>query len=291
MLKIKITQGEQTMKILSMLKVSTIMILLSTSLYGFNVEKKIISYEKFRVSQNPAVEIKKVDLAFKKDLGDGWIGYLFKIDLVHNGQDVSTQDILYSNGKVVTTSLQTLTGGDYRRMMHPTLDARYTDKKNLIAGNHNAKNKIVIFSDPLCPNCTMVMPGLIKDVQANPDKLGLYYINMPLDRLHPTARTLIKATKIAVAQGIKDVHLKVYTAQFEKLYKIYEEKDSKVALNAFNKVLGTKITMKQLENKQINDDLAYHIQLSEEAMIAGTPTIFFNNEVDITRDKYKEVIK
>jgi thiol-disulfide isomerase/thioredoxin len=267
------------------------MILLSSSLFGFNIEKKIISYEKFRVSQNPQVQIKKVNLAFTKDLGNGWKGYLFKIDLVHNGRDVSTQDIIYSDGKVVSTNLTTLTGADFKRMMHPTLDSRYTDKKNLIAGNHSAKDKIVIFSDPLCPNCTMVMPKLIKDVEANPNKLALYYINMPLDRLHPTARTLIKASKVAVAQGVKDVHMKVYTAKFDKFYDPYEEKDNQKALDAFNKVLGTKITMKQIENKSINESLEHHVQLSEEAMIAGTPTIFFNNEVDITRNKYKEVIK
>ena len=279
------------MKILSMLKLSTIMILLSTSLYGFNLEKKIISYEKFRVSQNPAVQIKKVDLAFTKDLGDGWKGYLFKIDLIHNGQNVNTQDILYSNGKVVTAELKTLTGADYRRMMHPTLDSRYTERKNLIAGNHSAKNKIVVFSDPLCPNCTMVMPELIKDAKANPNKLALYYISMPLDRIHPTARTLIKAAKVAKAQGVKNVTMKLYTAKFEKLYDVYQEKDNQKALDAFNKVFGTQITMKQIENKTINETVENHIKLSEDAMISGTPTIFFNNEVDVTRTKHKEVIK
>jgi protein-disulfide isomerase len=237
------------------------------------------------------VEVKNVKLAFTKDLGDGWKGYLFKIDLKYQGKDVKTNDILYSDGKVVTSELKKPTGFDYKRMMHPTLDNRYMDKKNLIAGNHNAKHKIVIFSDPLCPNCTMVMPEIIKDVEANPKKLALYYISMPLDRIHPTARTLIKASKVAVAQGVKDVHMKVYTAKFDKFYDPYSEKDNQKALDAFNKVLGTKITMKQLENKKVVSELEHHVTLSDEAMIAGTPTIFFDGEVDIMRNKYKSVIK
>lgn len=279
------------MKISLMLKLLTITILLSTSLFSKSFEKKLLSYEKFRVSQNPQAEIKNVKLAFTKDLGDGWTGYLFKIDLKYKGKDIKTNDILYSDGKVVTSELKKPTGFDYKMMMHPTLDSRYTDKKNLIAGNHNAKHKIVIFSDPLCPNCTMVMPEILKDVEANPKKLALYYISMPLDRLHPTARTLIKASKVAVAQGVKDVHMKVYTAKFDKFYDPYSEKDNQKALDAFNKVLGTKITMKQLENKKIVSELKHHIKLSDEAMIAGTPTIFFDGEVDVMRNKYKSVIK
>lgn len=279
------------MKRLLTLKLSILLILLSSVAFGKNIDKKLVSYEKLRVSQNPAVEVKNLNLAFKKDLGDGWYGYLFKIELKFKGKDVKTNDIIYSNGKVVTSELKKPTGFDYKRMMHPILDKRYTDKKNLIAGNVDAKHQVVIFSDPLCPICVSVMPDLIEVVKAHPKELSLYYISMPLDRLHPTSRTLIKASKVAHNQGVKDVHLKVYGGHFDTYYNPYKEKDQQKALDTFNKILNTNITMKQINNTEIQKDLEYHIQLADDAMIAGTPTIFFDGEVDPMRNKYKKVIK
>ena len=279
------------MKISSMLKLSTLPILLSTSLFAASFDKKVISYEKHRVNQNPAVQVKKVDLAFTKELENGWTGYVFKLNLDYQGKNIDTQDIIYSNGEYVTSELKKLTGLDMKRLMHPTLSDKYYEKELLIEGNSDAKHKIVIFSDPLCPNCTSVMPELINDVKNHPKKLALYYVTMPLDRLHPTARTLVKASKIAKAQGVKDVDYKVYTADFHKYFDPYQEKDKQKALDAFNKVLKTNITMKQLENKSIKESIEKHIKLADEAMIQGTPTIFFDGEVDLMRNKYKAVIK
>ena len=278
------------MKISSMLKLSIIATLLSTSLYA-DFDKKILSYEKHRVAQNPAVKVKDVKLAFSKDLGDGWSGYVFAIELNYNGKDIKTNDTLFSNGKFVTSELKKPTGLDLKRLLHPKLDARYYDKKLLIAGNSDAKHKLVVFSDPLCPNCTGLMPELIKDAQENQTKLGLYYVVMPLDRLHPTARTLAKASKVAKAQGVKNVDYKVYTADFHKYFDPYQEKDNQKALDSFNKVLKTNITMAQVNNASIEKELKHHMDLADEAMIQGTPTMFFDGEVDLMRNKHKQAIK
>jgi protein-disulfide isomerase len=276
-----------------MLKLSIVTTLLSTNLFASNDinDKKILSYEKHRVAQNPQVQLKEIKIAFTKELEDGWKGYVFSLDLNYNGKDIKTNDILFSNGKFVTSELKKPTGLDLKRTLHPDLDSRYYDKKLLIAGNSDAKHKIVVFSDPLCPNCTSLMPELIKDVEAHPKKLALYYVVMPLDRLHPTARTLAKAAKIAKEQGIQDVDYKVYSAGFEKYFDPYEEKDNQKALDAFNKVVKTNITLAQVNSPKINEELEKSIKLSDDAMIQGTPTMFFDGEVDLTRTKYKEVIK
>lgn len=281
------------MKISSMLKLSIVTTLLSTSIFASSDinEKKLLSYEKQRVSQNPQVQLKEIKLAFKKELEDGWKGYVFALELNYNGKDIKTNDILFSNGKFVTSELKYPTGLDLKRTLHPELDSRYYDKKLLIAGNSDAKHKLVVFSDPLCPNCTSLMPELIKDVEAHPKKLALYYVVMPLDRLHPTARTLAKAAKIAKEQGVKDVDYKVYTAGFEKYFDPYEEKDNQKALDAFNKVLKTNITLAQVNSQKVNEELETSIKLSDDAMIQGTPTLFFDGDVDLTRSKYKDVIK
>jgi predicted DsbA family dithiol-disulfide isomerase len=278
-----------------MLKLLTI-IALSTSLvtntWAKTVDQRVESFEKRRINSNPNLKLESLKLAFKKELKDGWYGYLFDIKLLVNGKPVDTKDIIFSNGKMITSELKNLKNSlSFKRFMHPTLDFTYYNKSNLIAGNIDAKHKLVVFSDPLCPNCTTLLPELIKDAQANPTILSLYYISLPLD-MHPTAKTIIKASKIAKQQGVKNVDYKVYTANFEKHFDPYQNKDNQKTLDAFNKVLKTNITMKQiLNNKYLDKKIKSDKTLSDKAFINGTPTLFTDGEVDLTRAGYKKFIK
>lgn len=274
-----------------MLKLLMITSLLSLSVLAKSIEDRVKTYEKHRLNANPNVQLKNLKLDFKKELEDGWTGYLFKISLKYQGKDVETNDILFSNGNFVTSELKNLKGLDQKRLMHPKLDYRYYADERRIAGNKNAKHKLVIFSDPLCPNCTGDLPRIMNDVNKHPNKLALYYVSLPLDRLHPTARTLIKAAYIAKEQGVKNVKYKLYTAKFEKFFDPYATKDNQKALNAFNKVFGTSITLSQVNNSKLNKRLNRDIKLSDEAYIQGTPTLFLDGDVDLTRGKYKRLIK
>lgn len=278
------------MKKLSMLKLLTIVILLNISVSGNDFEKKLVAYEKQRISANPAVALKDLKLVFKKDLGEGWKGYLFNLSLTYQGKHINTNDILFSNGIQVTSELKKITGFDYKRLMHPTLGSEYYDKKRLIAGNSNAKNKLVVFSDPLCPNCIDDIPEIIKVVKANPTVFALYYFSFPLD-MHPTAKALVKASKIAENKGLKDMTYKLYTANFEKHFDPYQEKNEQKALDTFNKIFKTNITMAELNQPKIVADLESDIKLADKAFVNGTPTLFLNGEVDITRSNYKRMIK
>ena len=276
---------------LKLLTIAGLSILISTNLFGADdIAKKLTSYEKQRISANPQVQLKSLQLAFVKNLDDGWKGYLFKLSVVLQGKTINTTDIIFSNGKQVTADLRKVTGFDYKRFMHPTLSAKYYDKKRLIAGNANAKHKLVVFSDPLCPNCTAEVPDIIKDVKANPKLFSLYYFAFPLD-MHPTAKALSKAAMIAENLGQKDVTYRLYTADFEKFFNPYELKDEKKAIDVFNKIFKTNIQLADVNNTKITIELAEDMKMSEEAFIGGTPTIFFDGEVDVMRNKYKEKIK
>jgi hypothetical protein len=112
---------------------------------------------------------------------------------------------------------------------------------------------------------------------------------MPLN-MHPTDKTLSKASIIEEKQHIKNLHYKVYTAKFDKEFDPYTEKDNQKALDIFNKKFDTKITMKQINSKEIEDELKYNLKLSNEAMIQGTPTVFFDGEIDNMRNKYLKYI-
>jgi len=255
-----------------------------------NIDEDVYTYENGRLKANPNITLKSIKLIFKKDLGDGWNGYVYSISLIHKEKNITTNDTIFSNGKIVSSDLRLLNGLDLKRKMHPTLDERYYKQSHLIAGNKNAKHKLVIFSDPLCPMCIEDTPRIIKDVQENPKELSLYYVAFPLD-MHPTAKTLSKAAMIAHEQGIKNIDYKVYNAGFDFFFDAYKNKDNQKSLDAFNKVIGTNITMKQINNKNIDKKLKYDMKLADDAFINGTPTLFLDGEIDLIRSSYKKFIK
>jgi len=280
------------MKRLSMLRSLTIATLLSSSLLANSIDDKLLKYEKHRVSRNPNIKINEVKLFLKKDLNmDGWSGYVYNINLTINGQKRDIKDIIFANKTFVTSDLRNIkTNQSMKKYMYPTLSFKYYDDKFLIAGNKDAKHKITIFSDPLCPICVETMPELIKAVKENPDELSLYYIHMPLD-MHPTAKMIVKASILAKEQGVKDIDYKVYTAQFDNDFDPYEERDKEKVLKIFNKKFGTDITMSQINSKRLDEELKRSEKLSDDALIQGTPTIFFDGEIDSMRDKYKKYTK
>ena len=280
------------MKRLSMLKLLSILLISSffSVANAKTIEQRILSFEKHRVSQNPAIKLKNIKLVFKKDLEDNWKGYVYKLDLTLKGKDIHVNDIIFSNGNLVTAELRNLHNLDLKRKMHPILDKRYYQDSHLIAGNKNAKHKLVIFSDPLCPICTSETPKIIQDVQEHPNIFALYYISFPLD-MHPTAKTIAKAAMVLHSKGFKNSDYKVYTAGLDFYFDPYKNKDNKKSLDALNKVLKTNITMKQINNPLYNKRLQEDIKLANDAFVNGTPTLFLDGEVDLTRSQYKKYIK
>jgi len=281
-----------------MLKSLTITALLSSSLVAdkisnsTSIENKVLKWEKRRIERNPNLKLNSIDLYFKKELKhNNWYGYVFDISIDVNGKTQEIKDIVFSDGFMITPELQHLKNGlPFKKMMYPKLSFKYYDDKFLIAGDKNAKHKVTIFSDPLCPICIDVVPEIIKDIQDNSKNLALYYIPMPLD-MHPTARLLVKAVELAKKEGVKNIDYKVYTANFEKDFHPYKEKDDAKVLKIFNKKFGTNITMKDINNKHLEDEVKYSLQLASEALVQGTPTMFFDGDIDTMRNKYKKYLK
>jgi len=280
-----------------MLKSLTIASLLSSSLLANSAQtdENLLKYEKKRVAgfvKRVNGKVNNIEIVLKKDLQkDGWYGYAFSLDLNVRGKDVSQKDFLFAKGDLIAPELINInTKRSYKDMMYPNLSDKYFSKKHLIAGNPNAKHTMVVFSDPLCPICIDEVPMIMKKVMDNPNNIALYYYHMPLD-MHPTARTLSKAAMIAKEQGIKDIDYKVYNTDFSNYYDAYKEKDNKKALNKFNEIFNTNITMKQINQKKYNDSLKHDLKMAEDAFVNGTPTVFFDGVVDKTRSKYEKFLK
>lgn len=278
------------------LKLLMITTLLSISLVGNQeIDDNILKYEKRKISsilKRQKIELNDISIILKKDLKqDGWYGYVFNLTFTVKGKQLTQKDTLFTNGALITPELiNAKTKRTFKDMMYPKLSKKYFDKKHLIAGNVDAKHTLVLFSDPLCPICLDEVPFIIKNVMENPKNIALYYYHLPLE-MHPTARTLSKASMIATEQGIKDVDYKIYTTNFGNFYDGYKEKDNQKALNYFNKTFKTNITMEQINNPKFNERLQYDMKMSDEAFVSGTPTLFLDGEIDRSRMQYEKFLK
>lgn len=271
-------------------KLVTLSVLLGTSLLAN--DENIIAFEKNRISQNPNVKVIDIKINTKKELPvAGWNGYILDVKANVQGKDIDAKDIVFSDGRYVAPDLiDTKNGKSLKDLVTPNLTSNYYDKAKLIAGNHNAKDKVVVFSDPLCPFCMDYVPDVIKHVQKNADKIALYYYHFPLLRLHPAAGPLSKIMDVAKQNGMKDIELKVYTADWEKYFNS-KETDEKKILEAFNKEFKTTITLAQIQDKKVQEHIDNDIKMGDDVMVQGTPTIFVNGVKDSMKDKFLQLGK
>lgn len=267
-------------------KLLTVSILLSSALLANDNDKKITEFQKKRLSTNPAVESVELKIHSKKDLPvKGWMGYIFDVDAKLKGKSIKVKDMIFFDGKYTAVDLiDTKDGSSLRDFMLPDLTSKYYDKKKLIAGNHDAKDKIVIFSDPLCPYCVTYVPEVIKHVKKHNKKVALYYYHFPLTRIHPAAEILSQIMEIAKEKGIKEVESKVYATKWDKYFDS-KATDKKIILDAFNKEIKTKIKLKEI-SKDVEKMVQKDVSMGEDVLVQGTPTIYINGKRDNTKVKF-----
>lgn len=271
-------------------KILSLSVILSASLFAN--DSTVVDFEKKRVAQNPNVKVKDVKVNTKKDLPlAGWNGYILDVEAIVQEKSLKVKDILFSNGDYIALDLiDAKTGKSLKDLVTPNLTSNYYDKTKLIAGNHNAKDKIVVFSDPLCPFCMEYIPEVINYVNKNSDSIALYYYAFPLVQIHPASGALSKIIEVAKNKGVKDIELKAYKTDWETYFSP-KENDEKKILEAFNKELKTNIKLEEIASKDINEKLSKDMSMGEEVMVTGTPTIFVNGVKDTTRELYKTLGK
>lgn len=271
-------------------KILSLSVILSASLFANDTT--VVDFEKKRVAQNPNVKVKDVKVNTKKDLPlAGWNGYILDVEAIVQEKSLKVKDILFSNGDYIALDLiDAKTGKSLKDLVTPNLTSNYYDKTKLIAGNHNAKDKIVVFSDPLCPFCMEYIPEVINYVNKNSDSIALYYYAFPLVQIHPASEALSKIIEVAKNKGVKDIELKAYKTDWETYFSP-KENDEKKILEAFNKELKTNIKLEEIASKDINEKLSKDMSMGEEVMVTGTPTIFVNGVKDTTRELYKTLGK
>ncbi len=274
---------------LLMLRLLMIGSLLISSAFALSFDKKVVNFDKQRINSNARVKVEKISVFSKKKLKNGWYGYVLNIDAKINKKEVHAKDTLFTNGKLIAPELFDINNGSsLKAFLTPSLTKAYYNSKHLIYGNKNAKNKIVVFSDPLCPFCKDFMPKVFAYVKKHKKDIALYYYDYPLLLVHPASKVLSLAMKVAKIEGVKDLEKRVYATDFEKYFSIRETKPKKI-LAGFNKVFGTNITVAQIKDKKIIKDLKNDVKAGDAMMVQGTPTIFVNGIKDISRTKWNHL--
>lgn len=277
------------MKRLSMLKLLTIVALLSVTLSANSTQdEKIKSFFSRAVSASKDYTLQKIEILKKESIKEakGFIAYFVQMDLILNAKKrvISVNDIVFSNGEVLTKDLLDVeTKRSIKSSLTLDIDESFYDEAHLIVGSLNAKYKLLVFSDPLCPSCMEAIPDMINFVKKNQKRFGLFYYNFPLPS-HKGSKTLVKASIVAKKQGIQDVTLKVYEEVFH-----LEKTDEQSILDEFNKVLKTKITIQDITEQSVVDRLKADIEKANSVWIKGTPTLFINGKRDMSKKAYMKM--
>lgn len=282
----------QLMLKLLMLTLLSSGVLSAKSTHEAKVEKNLIDYVKRAINVNKDFKLKEIRVRQSKTLEKlpEWKVYFLDIDLAmtkKKGEIMTVHDKIFSNGTfIVRDFINMINKASLKDKIAADLDDSFYKADHLLYGNANAENKIVAFSDPICPFCQTYMPKLLKAAKEHPDKIALYYYHFPLTMLHKEAPTVIKAILVAEEHGVKNVVEKVYAAKFAM-----DTDDDKKILAEFNKAVGTHITQADIVGQGILAHYSADIEAAGKMMLSGTPTIYVNGKKDFSRNKYKEMIK
>ncbi|MEN8303222.1 MAG: thioredoxin domain-containing protein [Campylobacterota bacterium] len=274
-----------------MLKLLTITVLSSSLLFSSATNAEIEEFLKEQFSSNKglsSIDVKVVEV-MKLDRLKGWDAFIVSVEANMKQQNkfrkVKQRMIWFSNGDAVTRDLIDLqTGESFVDLVKPDIKPEYYKKENLIYGNANAKHKVAIFSDPLCPFCRSFVPAAIEKMKKRPDTFAIYYYHFPLERIHPAAVPLVQAAVAAELKGAKDVVLNLYKVEVDP-----REKNIQKILSAFNKVMKTNIKVADLSKREVLLHLNSDMDVAENLMVGGTPTLYFDGKVDNTKRKFEMV--
>lgn len=273
-----------------MLKLLTITLLLTSFSYAETTSEKLEEYltNKYEDNENIKTIIVKVEEVKKLEASKEWKAYVVGLEatLKNKPRELIKQKVIwFSNGSMITKELTNLSNGEnYGDEVKPDIKASEYSKENLVYGNENAKHKVAIFSDPLCPFCKDFTPEALKYMKKYPKIFAVYYYHFPLLRIHPASAIITRAAVVAERAGIKNVSIKMYDIQVNA-----KENNVQTILIAFNKVVGSNVTEADLKDPSVNAAINQDTQFATNLFVSGTPTIYFDSKVDKTRIKYKTV--
>jgi len=157
------------------------------------------------------------------------------------------------------------------------LDKISTDQQPSFGGPANAPVSLVVFGDFECPYCKEEATTLRKELPGMfPDKVRVYFMDFPLDSIHPWAHTAAIAGRCVLKQS---------PDSFWKYHDWIYENQTAVTLENFKSKLlewaGTSgVDSVQLgrcvENKSTEVEVARTVTMGHQLGVDGTPTLYLN---------------
>ncbi len=273
-----------------MSKLSATILVSSLSLFGAT-DAQVTDFLKKQIGDNKNVSNLNVTVSSRAAVKElkGWESVIVNLTArVKQGteeRNIEQQMIYFVHGDFITKEMNNVkTGHPLSSTVSPKFKAEFYTKENLVYGNAGAKHKVAIFSDPLCPFCRTFVPEAVSYMKKYPNDFAVYYYHFPLPALHPAAVTLTKAAIAAEQKGIHGKILELYKVEINA-----REMDEKKILSAFNKTVGTSITVEDIHTPAVEKEFARDKSIAAKVMVQGTPTMFFDGEKDAGKNKYKEV--
>ena len=273
-----------------MSKLSATILLSSLSLFGAT-DAEITGFLQKQIGGNKNVSNLAISVTNRAALNEpkGWESVIVDLKArVKQGKeerDIEQQMIYFVHGNFITKEMNNIkTGQPLSNSVAPKFKAEYYSKENLVFGSAEAKHKVAIFSDPLCPFCRTYVPEAISYMEKYPEDFAVYYYHFPLPSLHPAAVTLTKAAILAEQNGLKGKILDLYKIEINA-----RETDEKKILAVFNKSFGTAYTAADIHTPAVESQFTHDKMIAMKVMVQGTPTVFFDGEKDASKMKYKEV--
>ena len=272
-----------------MLKLLVALLIISSVSAADDNAQKVETFLEESFGNNQNIKSIKVKVTNTIELKEhkGWSAYYVEVDaiLAKDSRQVVQKMLWFSNGEVVAKELFNLdTKQDLSDLVSLPFKEEFYNKENLIYGDVNAKHKVVIFSDPLCPFCREYVPQAIEYMRKEPKKFAVYYYHYPLQSLHPASVELIQAAIALKLKGKNDVILNLYKVKINP-----KERANEKILTEFNKVMNSKITMVDLMSSEVLKHFKNDLKVADMLMVNSTPTIFLDGVLDKTKNRYKEV--
>ncbi len=273
-----------------MLKLSTLAL---TATIALNASFNLDEYIRTVLIQNKSIKVNSVKLLDKIDVEGraDWKAYLFMMNLNIKGKNDNYPEALFVNEKdgIVVNSFYDLK--KRRRItkdeFKPEMDTKlYYQDSHLIAGNKDAKHKLVVFSDPQCPFCIQTVPVIYEDVKKNPKDFALYYYHMPLLRLHPVSDVLTRVMEVLQKDGRVGDAMKMYSLKIS-----YKERDEAKILSEIKKQFNIDIKKEEINKSEIKEVIKSDVEMATNIMLTGTPTIYLDGRYSKDRLAYKKLIK
>ena len=277
-----------------MSKLLSLAVITTLSLSAASDEDDVKSYIKNYMVKNDQVTVTSVDIIDIKPIDDlkGWEVYFVNIHAnVRKSKTVFDkvtvpETLFVKESMTAPTLINMETGEDYKKTMKPELSSKIYNAKHLIAGNKNAKHKLVIFSDPQCPFCQTIVPEVYEAVKANPDTFALYYYHLPLLRIHPVSDIISRAMLVEQNKGNNEKMIEMYAFKVDP-----REVNATKVLGDLNKQYELNITEEQINTEEISKEVLFDKDMATKSMVSGTPTIYLDGKWDPSRTKYKEFVK